>query len=143
VSTATFHWIPDHDALFAHLAAALRPGGRLEAQCGGAGNLTSVDRVLRRLVADYGGLRNFATPEETAARLEAAGFADIETWLQEEPTAFATREDLERFMTTVILWPQLEQVPPEERAGFVGRVMDGLGTLELDYVRLNLRAGRR
>ena len=31
LSTATFHWIPDHDRLFAHLHAALRPGGRLAA----------------------------------------------------------------------------------------------------------------
>src|SRR4051794_33026047 len=34
-STATFHWIADHDALFASLRAVLRPGGRLVAQCGG------------------------------------------------------------------------------------------------------------
>src|SRR3954453_1264720 len=37
-STATFHWIADHDALFASLRRALRPGGRLVAQCGGGGN---------------------------------------------------------------------------------------------------------
>ena len=35
LSTATFHWVPDHDALFRNLAAVLRPGGRLVAQCGG------------------------------------------------------------------------------------------------------------
>src|SRR3954471_24568760 len=34
LSTATFHWIADHDRLFAALHAALRPGGRLVAQCG-------------------------------------------------------------------------------------------------------------
>src|SRR3954465_15696167 len=34
-STATFHWIADHDALFRSLRAALRSGGRLVAQCGG------------------------------------------------------------------------------------------------------------
>ncbi len=28
LSTATFHWIADHDALFRHLARVLRPGGR-------------------------------------------------------------------------------------------------------------------
>ena len=38
-STAIFHWILDHDALFARLRAALRPGGRLVAQCGGEGNV--------------------------------------------------------------------------------------------------------
>src|SRR3954469_2104878 len=31
VSTATFHWIPDHDVLFANLASILRPGGQLVA----------------------------------------------------------------------------------------------------------------
>ena len=34
LSTATFHWVPDHDALFRHLAAVTRPGGWLVAQCG-------------------------------------------------------------------------------------------------------------
>lgn len=38
-SNAVFHWIADHAALFARLYAALRPGGRLVAQCGGAGNV--------------------------------------------------------------------------------------------------------
>ena len=32
LSTATFHWVPDHDALFANLATVVRPGGRLVAQ---------------------------------------------------------------------------------------------------------------
>ena len=39
LSTATFHWIADHERLFARLHAALRPGGRLVAQCGGEGNI--------------------------------------------------------------------------------------------------------
>ena len=34
-STATFHWIKDHDGLFRWLAQALKPQGRLVAQCGG------------------------------------------------------------------------------------------------------------
>ena len=38
-SNAIFHWIPDHERLFARLRAALRPGGRLVAQCGGEGNV--------------------------------------------------------------------------------------------------------
>ena len=32
VSTATLHWIDDHDALFRNIATVLRPGGRLAAQ---------------------------------------------------------------------------------------------------------------
>src|SRR3954447_1277792 len=46
-STATFHWIADHDALFASLRAVLRPGGRLVAQCGGGGNISSVHAAPR------------------------------------------------------------------------------------------------
>jgi trans-aconitate 2-methyltransferase len=42
LSTATFHWVPNHDALFANLAAVVRPGGWLVAQCGGAGNIASI-----------------------------------------------------------------------------------------------------
>src|SRR5918995_5633483 len=38
LSTATFHWIKDHERLFGRLAKALRPGGRLVAQCGGEAN---------------------------------------------------------------------------------------------------------
>src|ERR687889_1801329 len=38
-STATFHWIWDHVRLFENLALALKPGGRLVAQCGGEGKL--------------------------------------------------------------------------------------------------------
>ena len=33
LSTATFHWIADHAALFRNLAAVLRPGGRLVVLC--------------------------------------------------------------------------------------------------------------
>src|SRR5829696_4346639 len=42
LSTATFHWVLDHERLFRRLFALLRPGGQLAAQCGGAGNLTSL-----------------------------------------------------------------------------------------------------
>ena len=38
-STATFHWVLDHDALFSSLLQALKPGGRLVAQCGGGPNI--------------------------------------------------------------------------------------------------------
>src|SRR5262249_14041000 len=41
-STATFHWILNHDELFTRLASLLRSGGTLVAQCGGAGALQEV-----------------------------------------------------------------------------------------------------
>lgn len=138
VSTATFHWIPDHDALFRNLGAVLRPGGRLEAQCGGKGNIASVEEALARLpVTPYPW--TYATPEETIRRLELAGFTEVEAWLTDEWTHFPSREELERFLATVVLWPQLAAMDPSEHAGFVASVVDALPALELDYVRLNLR----
>ena len=38
-SNAVFHWIVDHERLFRVVLRALRPGGRLLAQCGGRPNL--------------------------------------------------------------------------------------------------------
>src|SRR5215211_9291968 len=45
LSTATFHWIGDHERLFANLHALLKPGGRLVAQCGGHGNVAEVKQA--------------------------------------------------------------------------------------------------
>ena len=51
-STATFHWILDHDLLFAKLFSVLRPGGRLVAQCGGRGNISELRSVGDSLASD-------------------------------------------------------------------------------------------
>jgi SAM-dependent methyltransferase len=45
VSTAAFHWVLDHDRLFANLRRALVPGGWLEAQCGGGPNVVACANV--------------------------------------------------------------------------------------------------
>jgi trans-aconitate 2-methyltransferase len=141
LSTATFHWVPDHDALFANLAAVLRPGGLLVAQCGGAGNVASVHAAAAELLDDgWQGPWTFATPEETAERLEAAGFVDVETWLHEEPTPIEPGEPMETFLATVILRSHLERVPEPDRPGFVRRVAERLPTSTIDYVRLNILA---
>jgi len=141
-STATFHWVPDHDALFANLAAVLRPGGTLVAQCGGAGNIASVQRAVADLGETWAGPWLFATPEETSGRMEAAGFVDVEAWLQDEPTPIEPGEPMETFLATVILRAHLDRMPDDDRAGFVRRVAERLPSPEIDYVRLNLVARR-
>ncbi len=140
LSTATFHWVRDHDALFRHLAAVLRPGGQLVAQCGGAGNVASVAAALRGLGVEAGW--TFPTPEQTRARLAGAGFVGIHTWLHDEPTPLAPGEPLETFLATVVLREQLARLPPAERAGFVRAVTERLPRPQIDYVRLNIVARR-
>ena len=141
LSTATFHWVPDHDALFANLAAVLRPGGALVAQCGGKGNVASVLQAAADLGHTVHGYY-LAAPEETVARLEAAGFGDIWVWLQPESAPMDPPE-LEQFLTTVVLRRHVEAMSAEERVTFVRAVAARLPRPEVDYVRLNILARRR
>lgn len=146
-STATLHWIPDHDALFRRLRAALRPGGRLVAQCGGQGNVAEHTRAIAAVAADpeygqhLGGANapwNFASPEETEPRLRAAGFAGARCWLEPKPVQPA--RPLE-FISTVTLGPILDQLPEEKRKPFAEAVLaEEEQPLVLNYVRLNMEA---
>jgi trans-aconitate 2-methyltransferase len=150
LSTAVFHWIPDHPMLFARLAAALRPGGRLEAQCGGAGNLSAFHaKVLGPVVGEptwaphfegWAGPWNFAGPDETRARLEGAGFDRVRCWL--EPRPIHPPEPL-HYLRSICLGHHLERLPERRRDAFVREVAERAGDpLALDYVRLNISARR-
>jgi len=147
VSTATFHWIHDHDALFARLRAALRDGGQFVAQCGGAGNVNRARRLGEELaarppfaehLAALGPIWNYATPEQTTERLERAGFEVSACWLQPSPqTPPRPRE----FLETVIYAPYLDHLPQALHDDFVDTAAAELGEpLVLDYVRLNFDA---
>ena len=50
-STATFHWIKDHDALFENIFETLKPGGRLMAQCGGGANLVHARALAAQIMS--------------------------------------------------------------------------------------------
>ena len=143
LSTATFHWVPDHDALFANLAAVVRPGGWLVAQCGGAGNIAGFIAVAASIDPDFTrNPHNFQTAEATAERLERSGFVDIRTWLSEAPTAFEPGEPFEAFLETVCLRAHVATLPPEAHEPFVKAVADRMPEPVLDYVRLNIVARR-
>lgn len=142
LSTATLHWVPDHDALFANLAAVLRPGGWLVAQGGGVGNIASIQRVLATIRDGWPGPVHFETPLATTRRLDAAGFVDIECWLTDEPTRFEPGEPFETYLRTVVLGAHLERLPAGEHDEFVAAVAAGIGEPVIDYVRLNIVARR-
>lgn len=144
VSTATLHWVSDHDRLWRRLAQALRPGGRLEVQCGGQGNLDSVREVIdaaaRRAAPQLLGWSpwTFASPKETEHRLREAGFLEMRCWLQERPTR---PPDLADFVRTSILAAHLDRLPEEQRELFAEAVLADVRP-PLDYVRLNASAVR-
>lgn len=149
LSTATFHWIADHDKLFARLLELLVPGGRLVAQCGGAGNVADVDRAARTVaarepyaeaLASWHGPWHFASPGETASRLGRLGWVDVWTWPHE---ARVEPDDPHEYFTTVMLGSHLERLEEELRAPFVDAVLAELPEPVVVYRRLNILARRR
>ena len=143
LSTATFHWIADHDALFTRLHAALVPGGRLVAQCGGEGNIAAVRAAIERVghpaLAGWAGPWRFASPAETEARLRGLGFTAVWCWPQH--VRVEPGDPLE-YLGTVVLGSHLERFAPAERGPFADAVLAELGDGGIDYVRLNILARR-
>jgi trans-aconitate 2-methyltransferase len=148
-STATFHWIPDHEALFAALRRAIRPGGRLVAQCGGRGNINRFRRLADEVAAEppfarffepWSGPWNYASAEDTAERLRQAGFQEVSCWLEPKTVEPA---DPRGFVQTVCLVRHLDRLPEELKGPFIDQVLERAGDpLVLEYVRLNMAASR-
>ncbi len=140
VSTSTFHWVRDHDALFRSLAAVLRPGGQLVVDCGGAGNIDAVLAALSAL-----GHRDhpwtYAGVEETERRLRAAGFEELDVRLVPRVSRHEPAE-LERFLTSVVLRTFVAELGDEAGAALVRDVAARLPDGELRWVRLEVVARR-
>jgi trans-aconitate 2-methyltransferase len=132
-STATFHWVKDHEALWKNVRQVLNPGGKLVAQCGGEGNIASVKAIVLDVAAEepyaeYVGdwfPNYFAGPDETVERLLAAGFSNADAWLEPRPVY---PDDVSKHLREVILGAHAEKLPAE------------LFETMVDYVRLNIDA---
>lgn len=142
LSTATFHWVTDHDRLFANLAGVMRPGAQLVAQFGAEGNIAGVLRAVTSLGVNMEGVWTFPTAEETAARLSRAGFVDVDAWVQPEPTPFPSQVPLAEFLETICLRGPLTALPPAERSAFAACVAATMPDPVIDYIRLNVVARR-
>jgi trans-aconitate 2-methyltransferase len=141
-STAVFHWVTDHDRLFANLARVLAPGGQLVAQCGAQGNIDRLLRVVRSLGVERAGTWVYASAKETTDRLLRAGFASVRVWTHPEATPFPPGAPLADFLETVCLREYLSSLPPGERRPFAERVAAAMPEPVIDYVRLNIVARR-
>lgn len=147
LSTATFHWIADHERLFARLHAALRPGGRLVAQCGGEGNVRGTREAATTVGArepfapymqGWDGPWNFSSAELAERRLLAAGFTQAHCWLH-DVTVYPPEP--REFLRTVNLGSHLLRLPKDLREPFVDAVHEIVGEpYRIDYVRLNIEA---
>jgi trans-aconitate 2-methyltransferase len=148
-SNATFHWILDHQGLFNRLFAALRPGGALEAQCGGEGNVAEWTRAIEAVEGDErfspylrGVLPSyyFASVGDTWARLERAGFDVEDVWLEEKVVSPPEPREYVRAVGSAKL---LERLPARLHEEFVDAVLGSMARpLTLRYQRLNISARR-
>jgi trans-aconitate 2-methyltransferase len=153
-STASFHWVADHDALFRSIFVALRAGGWLHAQCGGGPNIARLRKHVRVLsgtaefsqwLAGYPEPWFFSDAESAASRLQSAGFDGIHTDLETAAVTVSTSEEFQEYLRTFVLHRHLELLPNDAlRRELLQDVAartasDGFGWT-LDYTRLNLRA---
>ncbi|MEJ7811686.1 MAG: class I SAM-dependent methyltransferase [Gemmatimonadaceae bacterium] len=157
-STATFHWVLDHPALWRSILGALAPGGRLHAQCGGGPNLARIHARALALMESGELAPYFAAwtdpwrfdDARTAEReLRDAGFASVETSLEPAPTRFAGAADFHAFIEKVVLRHHVARLPGDHRRfreHFLHALTEQAAGDDppyvLDYWRLNLRARR-
>jgi len=155
-STATLHWVRDHPQLFRSLYAALKPGGRVVAQCGGGANIARLHHRAATLMRDPRFEPYFTSWQEpwefsdaatTARRLEEAGFTEVRTGLVATPLVQPDAEAYQAFITTVICRPHLAHLPdPLLQDAFVRDLTELASNddppFELDYWRLNIEARR-
>ena len=153
LSTATLHWVLDHPTTYRAFLALMRPGGQLEFQCGGAGNLKRLHARATALAASRpyaDAFRDFqepwylATAEETEAQLRAAGWTRVRSWLEARPTPFADAAAFADFIGSVNLRPFVRHLSAERAQAFVTALVEAAAQdnppFVLDYVRLNASA---
>jgi len=153
-STASFHWVLDHDRLFRNLHRALKPLGWLVAQCGGGKNIARLLARAEKLMArpeykayfsGYESPWEYSDAEIAATRLKNAGFDQIETSLEEAPTQFAGAPEFHQFVENVILRHHLQRIPEASvREEFMAKLTGDFANDDppflIDYVRLNMKA---
>jgi ubiquinone/menaquinone biosynthesis C-methylase UbiE len=152
-SAATLHWVPDHAAAFRNIFRALRPGGRLVAQCGGGPNLARLlarthDLMSSRRFARYFGAWQdpwyFADEPSTVTELQRAGFDDIDVSLEPAPLTLRDAAAYADFIACVCIRHHVDRLPPRRRAEFVralaAAARDDDPPYTLDYWRLNISA---
>lgn len=155
-STATFHWVPDHDRLFAEIHRVLTPGGRLVSQAGGGQNLAGLRRRSEAIQREPEFVSHFvdwkepwvyAGVDETESRLRTAGFVDIGVRLEPAPTSFADGDSYREFVACVCLRRQLDLLPPGKHDRYLRPLLDLAAAddppFTLDYWRLNIDARKR
>jgi trans-aconitate 2-methyltransferase len=133
MSVAAFHWIPDHSRVWSHAATAMKPGGVIRVDAGGAGNLTrllaAVDEVgATPLLPSW----HYAGVDETLGHLRAAGLEPVTVELRQTPTQFDDDLVYADYLRSIVLHRLTEIQRMQVASIMADRVVD--------YVRLEVEA---
>jgi len=153
-SNAAIHWMRDHEAVVARVAAHLRPGGQFVGEFGGHGNVaaivTALAAVLDRRGLDPGSRHpwTFPTAASWTARLVRHGFDVDEIALVPRPTPLPAGM---RAWLTTFANPFLAEIADSDRDAILDEVerlsapalRDDTGAWTADYVRLRFAATLR
>ena len=150
-SNAALHWMKDQDAVLDGIFRALKPGGRLVAECGGAGNVETVRAALHAAVerrgidAEAADPWHFPAAAAYRARLERHGFAvrSIQLFSRPTPLPGPLGDWLDTFAEGFLrLLPEGERGPvkAEIEDHVKSRLCDPTGRWTVDYVRLRFVA---
>jgi len=158
-SNAALHWVKDQRRVLIRVAKALRPGGRIQFQMGGAGNARLVLAVLDKLVVQerwqqwftgfdfpYG----FYHPRDYDAWLREAGLTSLRNELVPKDMIHNGPEGLAGWIRTTWL-PYIDRLPQVEREPFIQALCDeyierhppdDAGQVHVPMVRLEVEAVR-
>jgi len=156
-SSATLHWIIDHQTVLSGVHDSLDKGGRLLFQMAGKGNAQSIIAVLEELISEedckpyfknfsfpYG----FYGPEEYKTWLKDSGFQPVRVELIPKDMTLQGKEGLVGWIRSVWL-PFTERVPPSLRDSFINEIadryilaypLDETGAVRIKMVRLEVQA---
>lgn len=157
-SNAAMHWIVDHRPVLAGIARALRPGGRVMLQMGGAGNAAPIIAVVEKMIAsdkwhsyfpsDFAFPYGFHGPAEYQPWLKEAGLVARRIDLIPKDMVHAGADQLAGWVRTTWL-PYTEHVPAAHRDEFIRELVseylvlhpaDSKGNTHVPMVRLEVEA---
>jgi trans-aconitate 2-methyltransferase len=127
VSNAALHWVPDHEALLARLAARLAPGGQLAIQVPWNEHHAShaVARVVARAPEHAAALGGFVqespvlAPEDYARVLHRLGFEEQRVRAEVYAHVLPSPEAVVDWVRGTLLTAYQERLPPDAFARFV------------------------
>jgi trans-aconitate methyltransferase len=155
-SSATLHWVKDHNKLLRNCYKALKPGGRIRFNFAGLGNCPQFSNSVKSIMAlpeFRDAFVNFEWPwympgtGEYRKNFAGTGYKSISTWLEDTGKDF-DRAGLEKWIDQPSILPFLPVLKPEQKQPFRDAVVKK--TLEaakkgddkyyIDFIRMNVKA---